>query len=103
VSASGLGAALGFSPFTNTGGSISFDDGLTAIDPGVFNGDFLSVSFGASIGIGFGYSKVRLGSVVSEGGWALQGGFNPGSGSEIFGSSEVTRASYFECERRCGE
>ncbi|HRQ15372.1 MAG TPA: RHS repeat-associated core domain-containing protein, partial [Promineifilum sp.] len=103
VSARGVGAALGLSPIINTGGSIAFDDGLATIDPGVFNGDFLSVSFGTSIGIGFGYSKVRLGSVVSEGGWSLQGGFNPGSASEIFGSAQVTKAAFLECERRCGK
>lgn len=89
VRANGSGAGAGFSPITNTGGSVEFEDGLDYVDPHVFDGEFATMYGGAAAGIGYGWSAYRLGGAVSSFSGAPQAGFDPGSIYELYGTSRV--------------
>ena len=61
------GAAVGFGlAFTGGGGSITFEDGLSDINPNVFDGEYKKVSYGAALGGGVGGGIVQLGSAYSS-------------------------------------
>jgi hypothetical protein len=71
---------------------VTFEDGLTAVNPRVFEEQFASIYAGIAVGIGYGGSAYRLGGAVSKWSGALQAGFDGGTAFEIAGKSFVTSA-----------
>lgn len=61
------GPAVGFGlVVSGGGGSITFEDNLSQVDPQVFNGAYKKVAFGAAWGGGFGGGIVQLGGATSS-------------------------------------
>lgn len=83
------------------GGSVEFEDDLSAVDPYVFNGDFIIFSLGVSGGGGYGYSLAKLRQARQVNGAGAIGGISYGA-SEFAGSSEVVSA-YWLSEGGCCE
>lgn len=73
-------------PVSIAGSSVSFEDGLSSVDPYVFNGAFSFFAAGAAYGGGYGYSQMALGGAWTEGwspyggiDWIVSGGTGPSS------------------------
>ena len=61
------GPAVGFGlEITGGGGSITFEDSLSYVDPDVFNGTYKKVAYGIAWGGGFGGGIVELGGATSS-------------------------------------
>lgn len=87
ANAAGIGVSL---PYGATGGSITFDDHQTSLNPETFNGGFSATSFGLSAFVGGGYSSIVMGNGTSSG-WGLEMGIDAGGGY-VAGKAQVQSA-----------
>ncbi len=87
----GLGA-----PWSYTGSSVSFDDGLPCPIPEALTGPYAKFSGGIAPVIGYSYSLVTMGQGGSHGG-AWEMGIDFGASLSFYGKSEIDWKSYSPC------
>ena len=97
ITAGGFVLSVGFPASATYSRSVTFDDGMTSIDPSVFSGaaryEYISYAVGVA---GGSYQAIQLGNAHSVG-----GGFQQGLDSSIGfgqGSSFVTSSKIIDCE-----
>lgn len=65
IHASGVALGAGI-PVSISGGSVEFEDGLSEIDPYIFEGIYMKVGYGMALGGGIGGGIVRLGGASAS-------------------------------------
>jgi len=100
VKASGTGALVGKGPYAATASRVAFDDGLSQVDPSVFNGDFVMASASFALLLGYSYSAILLGGAYSNGGGINTGIEVPGV-ADVHGDATVTSMSIRDCDSSC--
>ena len=99
IHAKGLGVGFGILA-TYNGGTITFEDNLSDVNPQVFNGQYLKFSYGAAGGAGFGGMIVKLGGATSSWGGlktAAIGGFDLAIDG-VGGSAKVVKSNIKNCD-----
>jgi len=95
VEVKAVGGGLGFG-WSVAGSNSTFQDGLSHVNPHVFNGAYSKTGFGAALGIGGQCQRVNLGGAWSEWGCGVQGGIDYSVGF-TYGTSYVTFAKVSDC------
>jgi hypothetical protein len=93
VKAVGAGAGYGWSV---SGSNVTFEDGLSDVNPYVFNGLYSKTGFGFSLGMGGQCQRINLGGAWSTWGCGVQGGIDYSAGF-TYGTSYVTSAVVWDC------
>lgn len=96
VVAQGGAAGVGLPASIDLSAGASFEDGLSSIDPYIFNGDFISIGASLSWGGGVSYSGTSMGGAYSSASFTGVGGFSEGVGA-LSGSAHVESATPEEC------
>jgi hypothetical protein len=98
VTVQAVGGALGVgASITGTNGGVTFRDGLTNVDPDVFNGAYIKYAASGALGGGWGVGMTQLGGAISDISQGSTFGLDA-SGAAIYGKAWVTHKLVLFCD-----